>query len=153
MEWSGWTNPGSCSPLSSRTRQAKVTTRKIKPTDIDRNGLNIISKSVARVAKKKAPEDVEGFTQRVLANIETTTDTEKAVSNTDLVVEAIIENIKIKRDLFGYLDKKAPASTIFASNTSSLSITEIAEACSDARQAKCVTFARLLAVTCAFSCC
>lgn len=32
---------------------------------------------------------------------------ETAVQNTDLVVEAIIENIKIKRDLFAFLDKKA----------------------------------------------
>ena len=32
---------------------------------------------------------------------------EKAVANTDLVVEAIIENMKIKRELFGFLDTKA----------------------------------------------
>lgn len=99
-----------------------------------RNGQAIIQKSVARVAKKKAPEDIEGFTKKVLDNIEFTTDTTKAVAETDVVVEAIIENIKVKRELFGFLDKKAPASTIFASNTSSLSIAEIAEACSEQRQ-------------------
>lgn len=38
------------------------------------NGLNIINKSVARVAKKKQPDDIEGFTKKVLANITTTTD-------------------------------------------------------------------------------
>jgi 3-hydroxyacyl-CoA dehydrogenase len=40
----------------------------------NRNGLNIITKSLSRIAKKAAPDDVEGFTKTVLANIETTTD-------------------------------------------------------------------------------
>jgi 3-hydroxybutyryl-CoA dehydrogenase len=44
----------------------------------------------------------------------------------DLVIEAIIEQLPAKRELFGALDKICPASTIFASNTSSLTITEIA---------------------------
>lgn len=39
-----------------------------------RNGVNIISKSLARVAKKKSPDDIEGFTNNVLKNISTTTD-------------------------------------------------------------------------------
>jgi hypothetical protein len=39
-----------------------------------RNGLKIISKSLARIAKKKQPDDVEGFTKAVMQNIETTTD-------------------------------------------------------------------------------
>ncbi|WOO82342.1 Hydroxyacyl-coenzyme A dehydrogenase, mitochondrial [Vanrija pseudolonga] len=99
------------------------------------NGLNIISKSLARVAKKASPDDIEGYTKNVLANITVTTDAEKAVADSDLVVEAIIESIKIKRDLFGFLDKKAKPSAIFASNTSSLSITEIADATSKERQA------------------
>lgn len=82
------------------------------------NGRNIIAKSVARVAKKQSPDDIEGFSSKVLANIQTTTDawglcrtlltcSEKAVQGSDLVVEAIIENIKIKRDLFAFLDTKA----------------------------------------------
>lgn len=39
-----------------------------------RNGLNIISKSLSRVAKKASQDDVEGFTKGIMANIETTTD-------------------------------------------------------------------------------
>lgn len=49
----------------------------IEPTDDPatlRNGINIISKSLARVAKKKSPGDIEGFTNNVLKNISTTTD-------------------------------------------------------------------------------
>lgn len=38
------------------------------------NGLNIINKSVARVAKKAQPDDIEGYSKKVLANITTTTD-------------------------------------------------------------------------------
>src|SRR5262245_1696839 len=44
----------------------------------------------------------------------------------DLVIEAIVENVAVKRETFGALDAICPAKTIFASNTSSLCITEIA---------------------------
>ncbi|ORY33401.1 3-hydroxyacyl-CoA dehydrogenase [Naematelia encephala] len=99
------------------------------------NGLQIITKSLGRVAKKKAPDDIEGFTREIMANIETTTDSAKAVEEADLVVEAIIESLKVKRDLFGFLDTKAKEKCIFATNTSSLSVTEIAESCGQSRQA------------------
>ncbi|WVQ66948.1 uncharacterized protein L199_005139 [Kwoniella botswanensis] len=98
------------------------------------NGLNIISKSLSRVAKKKSPDDIEGFTKKIMDNIETTTDAGKAVENTDLVIEAIIESIKVKRDLFGFLDSKAKSECIFATNTSSLSVKEVAESCGKERQ-------------------
>lgn len=98
------------------------------------NGINIIKKSVARVAKKQQPDDIEGFTNKVLQNISTSTDAGAAVADTDLVVEAILENLKVKQDLFAFLDTKAKKDTIFASNTSSLSIGEIALKCSEERQ-------------------
>ncbi|KAE8539394.1 hypothetical protein D1P53_004494 [Cryptococcus gattii VGV] len=104
------------------------------------NGLKVILADVTdkalEVAKKKSPDDIEGFTNNVLKNISTTTDSSQAVEEADLVVEAIIESIKVKRDLFGFLDGKAKPDCIFATNTSSLSVTEIAEACSPERQAK-----------------
>ncbi|GMK56542.1 hypothetical protein CspeluHIS016_0303820 [Cutaneotrichosporon spelunceum] len=99
------------------------------------NGMNIINKSLVRVGKKQQPDDIEGYTRKALANITTTTDPEQAVASTDLVCEAIIESIKVKRDLFAFLDKKAGADTIFASNTSSLGISEIAEGCTEDRKA------------------
>jgi hypothetical protein len=40
----------------------------------NRNGLNIITKSLSRVAKKASPNDIEGFTKKIMANISTTTD-------------------------------------------------------------------------------
>ncbi|KAL7418391.1 hypothetical protein Q5752_006849 [Cryptotrichosporon argae] len=98
------------------------------------NGMNIISKSLARVAKKVAPDDNEGYTSSVLSKISTTTDAATAVKEADLVVEAIIESLKVKRDLFGFLDEHAKPDCIFATNTSSLSVGEIADACSRSRQ-------------------
>ena len=44
----------------------------------------------------------------------------------DIVIEAVFENLKVKHDLFGALNKVCPPETLFASNTSTLSITEIA---------------------------
>jgi 3-hydroxybutyryl-CoA dehydrogenase len=50
------------------------------------------------------------------------------LADRDLIVEAIIEQLPIKRELYGALDKICGPSTLFASNTSSLSITEMATA-------------------------
>lgn len=54
----------------------------------------------------------------------------------DLVVEAITENMKAKRELFAELDKVCPAHTIFASNTSSLAVGDMAVATQGARRAR-----------------
>lgn len=60
-----------------------------------------------------------------LSNLITTTSLEQ-FADCDLVIDAVFEDLKVKHDLFGKLDKVCPAHTIFASNTSTLSITEIA---------------------------
>jgi 3-hydroxyacyl-CoA dehydrogenase len=48
------------------------------------------------------------------------------LADCDLIIEAVFEDIKVKHDIFSELDKVCPAHTIFASNTSTISITEIA---------------------------
>ena len=63
-----------------------------------------------------------------MANISVTTNGEKAASSVDLVVEAIVENLDVKRKLYASLDKVAQPHTIFASNTSSLPIHAMASA-------------------------
>ena len=45
------------------------------------------------------------FVQKVLGNLSAGTDTEGAVAQSDLVLEAIVENMKIKQELFARLDK------------------------------------------------
>ncbi|XP_022123718.1 hydroxyacyl-coenzyme A dehydrogenase, mitochondrial [Pieris rapae] len=86
------------------------------------NSLNKISKKIY----KDNPQEAEKFAKEAFARIKTSTDPVSAVKETDLVIEAIVENLEVKHSLFEKLDNAAPAHTIFASNTSSLSINEIA---------------------------
>jgi len=88
-----------------------------------------IEKSLGRVAKKTYKDDpskVDPYVNSVLSKINFTTDLNGSVKNTELVVEAIVENLDTKIKFFDGLDKVAPSSTIFTSNTSSIPITEIA---------------------------
>nr|XP_033812228.1 hydroxyacyl-coenzyme A dehydrogenase, mitochondrial [Geotrypetes seraphini] len=88
-----------------------------------------IEDSLKRVAKKMfadKPEASSQFIEKILKNITVSTDPASVVHSTDLVVEAIVENLNVKNELFSTLDKFAPEHTIFASNTSSLPITQIA---------------------------
>ncbi|XP_026741686.1 hydroxyacyl-coenzyme A dehydrogenase, mitochondrial-like [Trichoplusia ni] len=87
-----------------------------------------IGANLGRVAKKvykDKPQDGEKFVAESMARIKTSTDPAAAAKSADLVVEAIVENMGVKHKLFKQLDAVAPEHTIFASNTSSLSINEI----------------------------
>ena len=75
------------------------------------------------LAKEKISEETKRTT---LANITTYTSMEKGINNADLVVEAATENIDLKLKIFRDIDTLAPTKAILASNTSSISITEIA---------------------------
>ncbi|MBK64885.1 MAG: 3-hydroxybutyryl-CoA dehydrogenase [Euryarchaeota archaeon] len=59
-------------------------------------------------------------------NLETHTDMAKAVSNADIVIEAVPEILSLKKEIFSKLDNILPEKTILVTNTSSLSISEIA---------------------------
>lgn len=88
-----------------------------------------IEESLRKVAKKKFAENPKGadeFVAKTLSSISTSTDAASVVHSTDLVVEAIVENLQMKNELFKRLDKFAAEHTIFASNTSSLQITSLA---------------------------
>jgi len=67
---------------------------------------------------------------RILSLIKTTVDLSEAVGDADLVIEAVFEDIELKKDLFRKIDKLCPKKTIFSSNTSTLWITEMAAATS-----------------------
>ncbi|KAK1175825.1 hydroxyacyl-coenzyme A dehydrogenase, mitochondrial-like [Acipenser oxyrinchus oxyrinchus] len=97
--------------------------------DILKKSAKGIEDSLKRIAKKKfadKPEAGAAFVQKTMKNLTTSTDAASVVHSTDLVLEAIVENLQVKHELFKTLDKFAPEHTVFASNTSSLSITEIA---------------------------
>ncbi|MEH6412551.1 3-hydroxyacyl-CoA dehydrogenase family protein [Pseudomonas sp. CGJS7] len=80
---------------------------------------NFFEKSVAR--GKLAPEQVE----EIMGRVSLATDPAE-VSDCDLVIEAVFEDLKVKGALFQRLNEHCSPSTLFASNTSTLSITEIA---------------------------
>ena len=89
-----------------------------------KKGMATITKNLDRqLAKEKITEDQKAET---LANITTLTDLKKGVENADLVVEAASENVNIKVDIFKKLEEFCPEKTILATNTSSISITQIA---------------------------
>ncbi len=89
-------------------------------------GVNTIKDSMAKfVSKGKITEDQnKGALNRLIP----TTDLKAAVSDVDLVIEAVFEDLNLKKKIFADLDTLSPARTILASNTSSMSITQIASA-------------------------
>lgn len=88
-------------------------------------GIGIISKNLNRSVEKGRLDESEK--ESILSRITASVSLENA-SNADLVIEAVVENMDVKTQLFKMLDQYAPAHTILASNTSSLPITEIAAA-------------------------
>jgi 3-hydroxybutyryl-CoA dehydrogenase len=99
-------------------------------TDISEKALEkaliTIEKNTDRMVAKGTVSEAEKTT--MLALISTETDLEKAVAKADLVIEAATENTSLKLDIFKRLDQLAPQNAILASNTSSISITQIAAA-------------------------
>ena len=91
--------------------------------DLVNKGLAVIEQNLSRdVSKgKKSEEDKAAILGRIKPSVKL----EDAV-DCDLVIEAIVENFDIKKQVFSQLDRIAPAHAILASNTSSLPITQIA---------------------------
>ena len=96
--------------------------------DISENALQKALTSISNnldrmLAKEKiSQEEKEGTLER----IQTFTAIEKGIANADLVVEAATENLLLKKKIFAQISELAPAGSILATNTSSISITEIA---------------------------
>ena len=106
------------------TKGFEVTVRDISDEILDAAKAKLIKGLDKKVAKGKMTEEAKAA---VLANMKFTTDL-KDLADMDLIVEAILENMQIKKSVFGELDTICKPETIFASNTSSLSVTEIATA-------------------------
>ncbi len=86
--------------------------------------LQTISKNFDRqISKNTITEEQK---KQSLANISTYTNLKEGVQDADLVIEAATENTELKLKIFKQLDEFAPASTILATNTSSISVTQIA---------------------------
>ena len=102
----------------------EVTMRDIEQELVD-DGYDSIEWSLEKLSEKglvdQDPEDV-------MARVSTEVDLETAVEDADLVIEAAPERMSLKKDIFGELDEYTDDDCLLASNTSSLSITEIASA-------------------------
>ena len=88
--------------------------------------INTIRGNLNRMVQKEKITEEEK--ERTLSNLSTFTDIPEGMKNTELVVEAATENVDLKLNIFGQLDTVCNKNTILASNTSSISITEIAAA-------------------------
>ncbi|HXT77610.1 MAG TPA: 3-hydroxybutyryl-CoA dehydrogenase [Candidatus Eisenbacteria bacterium] len=106
--------------------QAGFTTvvREVSPEIVDK-GFKGIEKNLARLVEKGALTEAQ---KTDIRGRMTGTTALEDLKDCDLVVEAIIEQLPAKRELFAKLDAMCPPSAIFASNTSSLTITEISTA-------------------------
>lgn len=100
-----------------------VTMRDIEERFVEK-GLNTIRKNLDRAVSKGRMEGPA--VDAVMGRIQGTVDMKEAVSGADLVVEAVIEIMDLKKDVFKELDGLCGSDTILASNTSGLSITEMA---------------------------
>ena len=100
-----------------------VVMRDIKDEFVQK-GLKNIQWSVGKMVEKGK---VEGTVEDIMGRIQGTTEL-KGAKDADFVFEAIIENLDAKRELFSELDEICPEHTIFATNTSAIPITNIAEA-------------------------
>ena len=107
-----------------------------------RAGFETVAYDVAAESLERARKQTEGFFAKsvergkmsdedrdaVLSRLSPTTEL-SALADCDLVIEAVFEELTVKRDLFGKLNSLCSNHALFASNTSTLSITEIASGC------------------------
>jgi 3-hydroxybutyryl-CoA dehydrogenase len=99
-----------------------VTVREVSAPLVDK-GLQSIEKNLSRLVEKGNLSSADR--DQIRARLRGTTNLED-LKDCDFVIEAIIEQLPAKHELWSSLDKLCPKSTVFASNTSSLSITEMA---------------------------
>ncbi len=99
----------------------------VKIYDIDeRKSLNALNTIFSRLADYQERKRIkEKDSERVMASISIITDMEE-LADVDMVVESVFEDLNLKKEVFHELDEVCNPSTVLASNTSSISITEIA---------------------------
>ena len=101
----------------------QVTMRDIEQRFID-GGMNNIKKNLSREVEKgkRTQADMDA----IMARIKPTLDLKEAASNADVVVEVVVEVLSIKKQVYKELQEVVPAHCLFFTNTSGLSITEMA---------------------------
>jgi len=111
--------------VASQTAKYEVYMCDIKQEFLD-NGMKMINDSLQRFLKKG--EITEAEVAQILNRIHSTLDMKEAVADADLIIEAIPENLNLKKTVLAEVDKLAKPEALIVSNTSSISITELASA-------------------------
>lgn len=109
--------------VAAQVGKYEVYMRDVEQRFID-NGMNMIRASLQKFLSKG--QITEQQMSEILARIHPTLDLKEAVQSADLIIEAIPENVELKKATFREVDSYAPPHAIIASNTSSISITELA---------------------------
>jgi 3-hydroxybutyryl-CoA dehydrogenase len=113
--------------VAAQVAKCEVNLRDVKQEFLDR-GMRMINDSLQRFLRKEAITEAE--VNQVLARIHPMLDLKEAVADADLIIEAVPEKVELKKNVFSEVDKFAKPEAIIASNTSSISITELASATS-----------------------
>ena len=111
--------------VAAQVGKYEVCMRDIEQKFVD-GGMAMIRESLQRFVKKGQMNETQ--MNEILSRIHPTLDLKGAVSDADLIIEAVPENVELKKTMFREVDTYAPANAVIASNTSSVSITEIASA-------------------------
>jgi 3-hydroxyacyl-CoA dehydrogenase len=111
--------------VAAQTAKYEVYMRDIEQDFIDK-GMMMIKHNFQKCLKKGEMTDAE--VDQVLSRIHPVLDLREAVADADLIIEAVPESLELKKSVLTEADKFAKANAFIVSNTSSLSITELASA-------------------------
>ena len=111
--------------VAAQVAKYEVGLRDVKQEFLDK-GMGMIKYSLERFLKKGVVSETE--MKETLGRIRPTLDLEEAVADADIIIEAVPENVQLKKSVLEEVDKFAKEEAIITSNTSSISITELASA-------------------------
>lgn len=111
--------------VTAQVAKYEVYMRDIKQEFLD-NGMRMINNSLQRFLKKG--EMTQAEVDQILSRIHPVLDLKEAVADADLIIEAVTENPELKKKVLAEADSLAKPDAIIATNTSSISITELASA-------------------------
>ncbi len=109
--------------VAAQVAKYEVTVRDVKQEFLE-NGMGMIKGSLQKFVQKQVISEQD--MKSTLGRIHPTLDIKEAVENVDLIIEAVPENSQIKKAVLAEADKYAKKDALIASNTSSISITELA---------------------------
>ncbi|UCD26749.1 MAG: 3-hydroxyacyl-CoA dehydrogenase family protein [Candidatus Bathyarchaeota archaeon] len=111
--------------VAAQVAKYEVRLRDVKQEFLN-NGMKMMKKSLQSFLKRGKISEKE--INEILDRINPTLDLREAVTDADLIIEAVPENVELKKNMYREVEQYAPEDAIIGSNTSSISITELASA-------------------------